>query len=148
MTTIKKGATFTQNFLSLSDIEKNHYIINSTLFRRHVNRKFISLTGVWKIELRQMGKLILFKKFLVIADNETLFDESKSEWLNLFEKFWSFDSICVKSIENIQTNQTFSHGSMFKSCIGAEWSTFYPDPKSNLEDNFGIDFKSRKLIYV
>ena len=141
----EKDAKFTQNFLSLSDIEKNHNIINSTLFRRHVNRKFISLTGVWKVELRHMGKLVLFKKFLVISDNETLSDENKSEWLNLFEKCWSFESSCIKSIENIQTNQTYSHGKMFKSCMGdngAEWSTFYPDPKSDI-DNLGIDLKLR-----
>jgi hypothetical protein len=140
----EKGVKFTQNFLSLSDIEKNHNIINSTLFRRDVKRKFITLTGLWKVELRHMGKLILFKKFLVISDNETVFEESKSEWLNLFEKYWSFDSICVKSIENIQTNQTYSHGKFFKSCMddGAEWSTFYPDPKSDI-DNLGIDLKLR-----
>ena len=122
-----------------------HNLFNSTLFPRNKKSKVLRVFGEWKIELRQMGKLILFKKFLVIADNETLLDESKSEWLNLFEKFWSFDSICVKSIENIQTNQTYSHGRMFKSCMGddgAEWSTFYPDPKSDI-DNLGIDLKLR-----
>jgi hypothetical protein len=65
---------------------------------------------------------------LVIPENdETNFKE------NLFGKYWSFDSICVKSIENIQTNQTYSHANMLKSCLGngAEWSTFYPDPKSD-----------------
>ena len=36
---------------------------------------------------------------------------------------------------------------MFKSCKGyngAEWSTFYPDPKSDI-DNLGIDYKFRKF---
>ncbi len=31
--------------------------------------------------------------------------------------------------ENIQTNQTYSNGKFFKSCMthGSQWSTFYPD---------------------
>ena len=51
---------------------------------------------------------------------------------NLLENYWSFDSLCVKSIENIQTNQTYYNGKIFKSCLDADWSTFYPDPKSDL----------------
>ena len=100
--------------------------------------KFLSEAGEWKVELKYLGKLILFKKFLVLP-KEIVFE---SKWLKLLNKYWSFDSLCMKSIENIQTNQTYSHGKMFKSCIAAEWSTFYPDPKSDLT-NGGIDLKLR-----
>ena len=103
-----------------------HNIFNSTLFARNKKSKVLRVFGEWKIELRHFGKLLLTKKFLVIpAYDEINFKE------NLLENYWSFDSICIKSIENIQTNQTHSHGKMFKSCLDAEWSTFYPDPKSD-----------------
>ena len=104
------------------------------MFHRNEKIKALNLPGIWKIELRHEGKLILFKKFLVIP-NENIFDqEHQSKWLNIFEQFWSFDSTCIKSIVNTQKNQTYAHGKMFKSCMesGAEWSTFYPDPKSDL----------------
>ena len=100
--------------------------------------KFLNVAGEWKVELKYLRKLILFKKFLVLPKEN--FSESK--WSKLINKYWSFDSICMKSIENIQTNQTFSHGKLFKSCLEAEWSTFYPDPKSDLT-NGGIDLKLR-----
>ena len=104
-----------------------HNIFNSTLFTRNKKSKVLRVSGEWKIEMRHFGKLLLTKKFLVIPDNdETNFKE------NLLGNYWAFDSICVKSIENIETNQTYSNGKMFKSCLGAEWSTFYPDPKSDL----------------
>ena len=107
-----------------------HNIFNSTLFARNKKSKVLRVFGEWKIELRHFGKLLLTKKFLVIPVN----DENNYKG-NLFWNYWSFDSICVKSIENIQTKQTYSHWQMFKSCMGddgAEWSTFYPDPKSDL----------------
>ena len=119
-----------------------HNIFNSTLFTRNKKSKVLRVSGEWKIEMRHFGKLLLTKKFLVIPEN----DESNFKE-NLLGKYWSFDSICVKLIENIQTNQTYSHGKMFKSCMGddgAEWSTFYPDPKSDI-DNLGIDYKFRKF---
>ena len=109
----------------MNDIVTNN-IFNSTLFARNKKSKVLRVFGEWKIELRHFGKLLLTKKFLVIPENdERDFKE------NLLGKYWSFDSICVKLIENIQTNQTYSHGTMFKSCLDAEWSTFYPDPKSD-----------------
>jgi hypothetical protein len=115
-------------------------IINSTLLHNNEKIKFLNVAGEWKVELKYLRKLILFKKFLVLPKEN--FSESK--WSKLINKYWSFDSICMKSIENIQTNQTYSHGKLFKSCMenGAEWSTFYPDPKSDLT-NGGIDLKLR-----
>jgi hypothetical protein len=127
-----KGETIKEESFNLNDIV-TYNIFNSTLFPRNKKSKVLRVYGEWRIELRHFGKLLLTKKFLVIPENdETLFHEIKSEWLNSINKYWSYDSICVKSIENIKTNQTFSHAKMFKSCLRAEWSTFYPDPKSDL----------------
>ena len=67
--------------------------------------------------MKYLGKLILQKKFLVLP-KENVF---VSKWLKLLNKYWSFDSLYVKSIENIEDD-------------GAEWGTFYPDPKSDIEN--------------
>ena len=133
-----KGVKVKEDTFNLNNLASTQNIINSTLLHNNEKIKFLSVAGEWKVELKYLGKLILFKKFLVLP-KEIVFE---SEWLKLVNKYWSFDSLCMKSIENIPTNQTFSHGKMFNSCTVAEWSTFYPDPKSDLI-NGGIDLKLR-----
>jgi hypothetical protein len=74
------------------------------------------------------------KHFLIFpSENEALesyktkfnqpIDEMNSFLFEEFQKFWRFDSICIKN-----TNQSDI------SCDNTGWSTFYPDPKSNLTD--------------
>ena len=137
-----KGVKVKEDTFNLNNLDSSQHIINSTLLHNNGKIKFLNVAGEWNVELKYLGKLILFKKFLVLP-KKTVFE---SKWLKLVNKYWSFDSICVKSIENIQTNQTYSHGKMLKNFMenGAEWSTFYPDPESDI-DNLGIDYKFRKF---
>ena len=120
-------------------------IFNSTLFKRN-EEKFIKMPGIWSCEFRYQGKVFMTKKFLVLPKIEE-FENGReiSEIYKNFEIFWKHNSICVKSIENQDLKISYFHSKFFKSCFDStQWSTFYPDPKSDLEENFGLDFKSRK----
>ena len=122
-------------------------IFNSTLFRRS-DEKYIKKAGKWSCEFRYKGKVFMAKKFLVIPSHD-IFESGnsdvKNEWYKNFETFWRHNSICVKSIENRNYQKSYFHSRMFKNCFdSAKWSTYYPDPKSDLEQSFSLDFKSRK----
>jgi hypothetical protein len=125
-------------------------MFNSTLFRRN-EEKFIKSPGIWTCQLKYRGNVFIAKKFLVLPSHPT-FEKKNLDVVHMWEKniktFWRHTSICVKSIENQSFKKSYFHSKLFSSCFdSSKWSTFYPDPKSNLEDNFGMDFKSRKLIF-
>ena len=146
-----KGSRINQILIYSKNIDKKTKIVNSTLFNRS-ETKFIQEAGIWKIELRTKGKLIMTKNFLVIpSDNDVLFEGEngpmKREWIDNFKLFYKYDSTCFKSIENSELQQSYSHTKMFKSCVdSAEWSSFYPDPKSDLISSIGVDTKLRLTI--
>ena len=120
----------------LNNLNITFNIVNSTLFNRNKN-KIIKDVGIWKIELRTNGKLIFTKNFLVISSDSSLVIEKESghmkkEWIENFKLFYKFESICFKAIENSKLNQSYFHAKMFKRCEAAKWSSFYPDPKSDI----------------
>ena len=55
---------------------------------------------------------------------------SKNDMITNMAFFIKFESLCVYSIENTASSQSYFHRKLFKSCYdSAQWSTYYPDPK-------------------
>ena len=133
----QKGLTFREIPVDLNKMDKKSRVLNATMFKRN-ETKFISSPGIWKVELTHMKRVMVEKSFLVMPSGDMNVFENQTrrgEWLEYFEKFFNLESFCVKSIENMKRNQSYFHERFFKSCFNleAKWSSFYPDPKSELD---------------
>ena len=111
--------------------------------------RILILPGIWKVELNHFGKQILYKEFLVMPLKnvfEANDSELEKEWSENFEKFWKFNSMCVKAMLNENLKQSYLFPTSFKSCVDdvSNWSTVYQDPKSDLETTIGLDFNLRE----
>ena len=86
----------------------------------------------------------MVRKILVIP-NERIYQNNllEKEWSKKFEFFWEFESSCVASIENEEKRHSYIHSKMFKRCSEVNWSTFYPDPKSDINLKIGLDLDNR-----
>jgi hypothetical protein len=96
-------------------------------------------TGEWKISVR-IDDNLMEHSFTVIPSKDEFNKglESNLEIQNYYwDKHWLFDSICAIDLSN-----RFS----FKPCKEVKWSSYYPDPKSDLikkieeENKSGDDF--------
>ena len=65
------------------------------------------------------------------------------KWFNLIKNFWTFDSICLHKIEDLNLKNTYLFDNLFRNCSETYWSTFYPDPKSDVFSNMSIDLTER-----
>lgn len=63
------------------------------------------------------------------------------EWQDYFKLFWVQESACYYYVDNLQSKMAF------KKCDDATayWSSFYPDPKSNITDMIELDLALRIL---
>ena len=118
-------------------------MMTSTFFKRDEQRKFIDSTGIWTVELKYEQELVLFKNFLVMPNKEVFNMESKSEWIRIFEQFWKYETMCIKSVRS--TSGSINLPETLKNCSNEifYWSTVYPDPKSDLNETIGLDHKHR-----
>ena len=136
-----QGKHFKQSVVNMKDIKEN--FLNSTLFERN-ETIFINKAGMWTVELRHLGEVMFLKKhFLVISSKPIL--ANNYEWIRNFRSFFTFDTFCIKRIENKNSHKSYYLNEIgLKSCFySAYWSTIYPDPKSETENLIGIDFINR-----
>jgi hypothetical protein len=120
----------------------NKKVLNS-LFKKN-QTKFIDPPGVWRVELKHDNNLVLAKKFLVIPDPSAKNGENgefqlTKEWQDNFKLFWTLDSMCVYRVKTTNSNLAF------KSCEHPKsyWSSFYPDPKTNMTDMVQLNLDYR-----
>ena len=81
-------------------------------------------------------------KFLVLPTNpDDNVEINETALLKLIEKFWSFEKFCL--VVNAGDSFFNSVEDFFDNCKNSFWSTFYPDPKSDLNfKNNNYDFES------
>lgn len=84
------------------------------------------------------AKQILDNDFMQILDKHQQLSImlERSEFYN----YWLVDSICTK--ENIYLTK----GSSVKTCRSSYWSTYYPDPKSDLLSSLTLELNQREKI--
>lgn len=131
--------------VNLNESSNNQIILNS-FFKAKEPIKVLKSYGVWKIEIVQDQISILSLKFLVLPANNS---KSNEEMFELYEKlqyFWNFNSLCVDTFESSELKNNFLFNELFQNCQkSAHWSTYYPDPKSDLKLSLFVDSKNRIL---
>jgi hypothetical protein len=105
----------------------SYQFVQNYLFKPKYNDTNYDLnsSGIWKIEISTKNDTLdlLSFKFLVLPDKNEILSE---KWLNYLGEFWLFDSVCDEN-----------------DCKNIFWSTFYPDPKSDLNESLTINVKNR-----
>ena len=123
--------------VNLEKSENNKKVLNS-LFKKN-QTKFIESPGIWRIELKHKEDLILTKKFLVLPNSvEQVGDDVKT--------FWTFYSMCFEFLEdNSKSKYTYDLKLKSSKCDEqkAYWSTYYPDPKTDISKMIEIDLNYR-----
>ena len=93
--------------------------------------------------------LLLVEEFFVMPTyhSESLAHQEtghKSLLRNLINNYWSLESICVdKHDDNLHIKAIYE---MSKCDKNAEWSSFYPDPKSSID--YGMINQNRLAVYA
>jgi hypothetical protein len=103
---------------------------------------FVNQTGIWKVQLGSTvnKEILISRKFLVLLSN---ISNVSDQIRNQINEFWELDSLCFQSIENMSSNYSILYKDMFKDCVQTHWSTYYPDPKSDLYESLNVDFEHR-----
>jgi hypothetical protein len=134
--------------VKLGNSDKHQQVLN-TLFKKEDQNKFINETGLWNIRIYLFDKetSIIKLKFLILPNKNPFSLENDisfiKKWSNLLKVFWTFDSLCLYKIEDLNLRSTFLFDNLFKNCSETYWSTFYPDPKSDVSSNISIDLRER-----
>ena len=104
----------------------------------------LKVSGVWKVNLKVQNVTVLSRKFLVMPRSNP-FQIHKTNisqrWQMLFGHFWSFQSACVDQLNT----SSFLTNHLLTDCQETSWSTYYPDPKSDITHNLSIEHKKRIL---
>lgn len=113
------------------------------------NLKHPLTSGIWTVKLLQKKSLIGLTKFLVIPTlNSTLtkdLNTSQNQLDKMVANFYLIKDTCIsynqKNIREIIGTYLGSYGSnlslKFSECKKSMWSSFAPDPKSELVTDFG-----------
>lgn len=134
--------------VGLGKSDKNQQVLN-TFFKKEEPNKYLNQTGLWHIKIFLFDKeTSIFKiKFLILPNKNPFSVENDSsimkKWFNLIKNFWTFDSICLHKIEDLNLKNTYLFDNLFRNCSETYWSTFYPDPKSDVFSNMSIDLTER-----
>jgi hypothetical protein len=116
-------------------------IILNTFFKADETEHFLSRTGEWmiKIFVGDSRQQILSKRFLIMPNELTDNILSNIDQLSI-QLFWNFEAICLNSFENLQEKTSILLDRVLPRCEKIHWSTFYPDPKSDLSEfNLKVD---------
>ena len=83
-------------------------------------------------------------KFLVLPIESQEYEINQTALMILVEKFWSFDKFCIASNISLDDKSYFSNSfeDIIDDCKNLYWSSFFPDPKSDLNeiDEYNSDF--------
>lgn len=142
-------------------MSENKQVIMHKLFKAD-QEIFCENAGVWRVDIgilkyhdspTNSSETILSKTFLVLPNNnkakaenattQVVKDDSDDVNESLIRMFWSMSNFCIKSSVNFKLKNTFLFDELFKQCKDAYWSTYYPDPKSDVKSNLGLDLKQR-----
>lgn len=121
--------------------EKSQLLVNK-LFTAD-QEKYIELSGIWKVSLSisPIGNdtnldTIISREFLVLSNkNGSTSDE--------IGRFWPLNDICIQSVPTIKFRNGFLFDELFKQCHSVYWSTYYPDPKSDVLNEIYTDLNHR-----
>ncbi len=98
------------------------------------------MPGIWHISVSQLAendnKIIstAATKFLVLPIESQEYEINQTAFINLVDKFWSFDNFCIDSSISFGDKNYFSNSfeDIVDNCRKTYWSTSFPDPKSDL----------------
>lgn len=132
----------------LNSSEKNQMILNS--FFKQDDVKQLNSSGIWKIDIcfedtNLKEKIsILTRKFLILP-LEIPSEYQKDKWKNIITQLWEFNSFCINRYENIKIKNSFLTSHLLKNCQddASFWSTYYPDPKSDIYESLHVNSKYR-----
>ncbi|CAF0815289.1 unnamed protein product [Brachionus calyciflorus] len=133
-----------QTKVKFNTSEKNQLMLHS--LQKMDNFTQLNKSGIWKIEIYLQGmekNLILSIRFLVVP-KENFQDLDLRIWIPIIDNFWQFNSICFFKGENLKNKNSILFDNLFKSCKKESfWSSYYPDPKSDIYENLEIDLIHR-----
>ena len=125
-------------------------IILSSFFKKDDHVKTINTYGEWAVKIcvgeinPDMKHVILTRRFLILpsVSSQHLLPSVEHLWPEI-QLFWDFEVICIKSVQNLALQSTFLYDKFFSSCDKSYWSTFYPDPKSDIRTSLFVDEENR-----
>lgn len=128
--------------VKINSSKKNQVMVHS--FQKSEDFSQLKSTGEWKLDIYIQNVseyLVLSVKFLILPK----FIENYSVWISLVENFWQFESFCFNKIEStINFNDSILKRHIFKECAESSyWSSYYPDPKSDIFSNLQINLSDR-----
>lgn len=94
--------------------------------------------GIWSVHLKIVGKLIAETKFLVLPSTIESDADTKKTVDELVENFYKLENICIlnpsTNLDEFSKNFRCDGKKSFSFCHSSEWSSFFPDPKSEIDD--------------
>jgi hypothetical protein len=122
-------------------------IILSTFLKSEEEVKTMKPYGEWtlKISLAEvnphMKHTILTRRFLILPEYNN--ELAPLDYMSDIAKFWDFEVICLRSVQNFNSESTFLFNKLFSVCEKSHWSTYYPDPKSDVWQSLFINTENR-----
>lgn len=137
------GSLIKEKHIKLNSSEKNQLLVHS--LEQSGNLTLKKFPGEWKLEIRMHDEAnefsVVLVKFLIlpkVIDNFSI-------WTSKIEIFWHYDSLCVNQFgSELDENKSFLKNHIFHECKEfSYWSSYYPDPKSDVYSNLEINFSDR-----
>ena len=124
-------------------------IILSTFFKSdEEGSRLVEPWGEWTVKIGlaeanpELKHTILTRRFLVLpAFTDT--PGSLDGYLGDIGKFWELEVVCLRSVQSIRAQSTFLFDKLFSTCERSPWSSFYPDPKSDVTRTLFVDAENR-----
>lgn len=137
--------------MNLARNEKGQILVNK-LFTAD-QEKFLNTSGTWKVYLSVKPDKIVSRNFLVLPyENDSSQNEQQQKLANnqqTISNFWSLRQLCTHSLPSINfKGGTFLFNELFKQCTMTYWSTYFPDPKSDVQNSclLGPDLENRIIV--
>lgn len=136
------GILVKEKRVKLNSSKKSQLLVHS--FQKTENFSQLKSPGEWKLDIYIQNiseYLVLSIQFLIFPK----FIENYLIWIPIIENFWQFESFCFNRNEStINFNNSFLHRHIFNDCVeSSHWSSYYPDPKSDIFSNLKINLSNR-----